>query len=245
MNDNLDCTILILYRGDSLQRLKNLLGVINFLVSFPSFRIYVREANDVKSVILYKLLPTEICYEFVYDEDPILHKTRHFNEMIQGVNSKYIGIWDTDTIPYAHSVSECITKLTSDSVSLALPYNGICLDTSANIASLYLENNDFKILDQARHLMKKLQPHRLTGGAVLMNLEAFVSIGAENEKYYGWGDDDFDRYIRFMNAGMKIFRSNTPLFHLSHPRGLNSCFDTPIFAEQSKLELSKTINRDA
>ena len=123
---------------------------------------------------------------------------------------------------------------------MALPYNGICLDTSEVIADCYMQSSDFNILDTYSYLMKRLQPQRLTGGAVIMNKDAFFNLGGENENYYGWGDDDYDRYIRFYQSGAPIFRSNTPLFHLSHPRGENSRFSSSAFAIASKIELSKT-----
>ena len=47
-----DTTILILYRGDSLQRLENVIAVINNLHSFFDINIYVREADAVCNNIL-------------------------------------------------------------------------------------------------------------------------------------------------------------------------------------------------
>lgn len=237
-----ELTILILFRGDSIRRLYNLIAIVAYLHQFPNLQIYVREADAINHKLLNKLLPPNVRYEFVIDRDSILYKTRHFNNMLMNVSTPFVGIWDTDVIPYNNAFIECFESLIEGKVSLALPYNGICFDSSEVIADLYLENYDFSILVRNQHLMRCLQNHRLTGGAVLMNRNDFISIGAENENYYGWGDDDFDRYIRFMNAGMKILRSSTPLYHLTHPRGANSCFISKIYEQNSKSELSKTIN---
>lgn len=242
MENNYNCTILILYRADSIRRLYNLLAVIRSLKTIENCIIYVREADSVNHNILPLVLPNNIKYEFIFDNDETLHKTWHFNDMLRCVSTSIVGIWDADVISYSKSVNECLSLLISKRVSLALPYNGICLDTSEIIANLYLKSFDFSILQKSQHFMKRLQPHILTGGAVLMNRLDFLSLDAENENYYGWGDDDFDRYIRFMNANMKIFRSNTPLFHLSHPRGINSNYLTSLYASNSKEILAKTIN---
>ena len=160
--------------------------------------------------------------------------------MLEQVSTANVGIWDTDTIAYSTSIIECINVLQNRNALMALPYNGICLDTSEVIADCYMQSSDFNILDTYSYLMKRLQPQRLTGGAVIMNKDAFFNLGGENENYYGWGDDDYDRYIRFYQSGAPIFRSNTPLFHLSHPRGENSRFSSSAFAIASKIELSKT-----
>lgn len=242
MNSTSELTILILFKGDTIRRIYNLIASVTHLLQFSNLHIYIREVDSFNHNLLPRLLPTNVYYEFVPDCDSILHKTMHFNEMIRKVSTPFIGIWDTDVIPYNSAIKECFYQLIEGQASLALPYNGVCFDTSEIIADLYLKNYDFSILDQNKHLMKKLQSHRLTGGAVLMNRKDFLSIGAENENYYGWGDDDFDRYIRFMNAGLTIFRSKMPLFHLTHPRGFNSGFSSNIYAQNSKNELAKTIN---
>ena len=66
-------------------------------------------------------------------------------------------------------------------------------------------------------------------------------LGGENENYYGWGDDDYDRYIRFMNNGYAIYRSKNVLFHLTHPRSYNSNYNSKLHQQISKAELLKTI----
>ena len=90
--------------------------------------------------------------------------------------------------------------------------------------------------------MERLTERVMVGGAVMMDRQKFLLIGGENEAYYGWGDDDYDRYIRFMNHGLKIYRSKNVLFHLSHPRGINSGFNTELHSKISKGELHKTKN---
>ncbi|MDY6259722.1 MAG: galactosyltransferase-related protein [Bacteroidales bacterium] len=235
-------SILILYRGDSIRRLYNLKAVVASLLPFDGIEIHVREADRVNHHVVERMLQYVANYEFVEDTDSILHKTLHFNQMLTCITTPYVGIWDCDVIAYPESVEECMRELTTGNAAMALPYNGVCLDTSRVIADIYMRDYDFMTLKNHSQLMPKLQPHRLTGGAVLMNRETFRLLGDENENYYGWGDDDFDRYIRFYNAQEKIFRSNTPLFHLTHPRGENSNFNSPLLALASKTELSKTIN---
>lgn len=237
-------TILILFRADSLRRLYNLISVVSFLSTFKELSIYVREADSLSHRILNKVLPDNVHIEFVTDEDPILHKTWHFNQMISSVDSPFIGIWDSDVICSPTSLNTCIAKLLSKEASLVLPYNGLCLDTSDTIADWFHTEPDFSLLESVSHLMRQLKRQRLTGGAVLLNKEIFLSLGGENENYYGWGDDDYDRYIRFMNHNANIYRSETPLFHLTHPRGGNSDFLSEIYAHHSKNELFNTINNN-
>lgn len=235
-----DTTILILYRGDSIERLENVIAVANDLSSHLDINMHVREAAPLCNNILPRMIAPDIKYEFVEDDDPTLYKTWHFNEMIRSVRTKIIGIWDADVIADYDAVIECINQLRAGTAQLALPYNGVCLDTSPIIRNLYLKTNDQGVLKRQMQKMRRLQNHVLTGGAVLMNRDTFSLLGNENEKYYGWGDDDFDRYIRFFNGGYNIFRSNTVLFHLSHQRGQNSSYSSKLKELYSKAELSRS-----
>lgn len=103
-----------------------------------------------------------------------------------------------------------------------------------------MKTNEMGVLTRQMQKMRRLQNHVLTGGAVLMERTTFALLGNENENYYGWGDDDFDRYIRFLNSDYGIFRSSKVLFHLSHIRGQNSSFSSILKELYSKAILSNT-----
>lgn len=237
-----DMTILILIRTDSIARLENVIAVIRHLQKSLDTNIYLLEADSYCNGILQGLLGNSIRYEFVEDDDPVLHKTWHFNRMLEKVNTPFVAIWDADTIAESTAISECLDELRKGNVDIALPYSGICLDTSEILRTLYLKKQDEAVLVHHIRKMNRMSEHILVGGAVIMNRQKFMDIGGENEAYYGWGDDDFDRYIRFMNNDLKIFRSRNILFHLSHPRGKNSGFSTELHQKVSKGELYKTQN---
>ena len=90
--------------------------------------------------------------------------------------------------------------------------------------------------------MDKLYPKILVGGAVLINREKYLQAGKENEMHYGWGNDDFDRYYRFLILGYSIYKTDTCLFHLSHPRSTNSQYRTSVQIKRSSCELIKLKN---
>ena len=51
------------------------------------------------------------------------------------------------------------------------------------------------------------------------------------------GNDDFDRYARFCESHLTIYRCDTPLVHLFHPRGKNSQYNTNFQRNKSDSEL--------
>ena len=81
-NRKSELTILILYKGDSIVRLENVLVIIKQLISIGA-SVYLREADKFKNGILQTIIGEKIKYEFILDEDPILNKTKHFNDMLK------------------------------------------------------------------------------------------------------------------------------------------------------------------
>lgn len=241
--DATDITFMILIRLDAIARLENIIASASALLQHFNTTVYVLEADRYCNNVLRTMLSDKVRYEFVEDDDPILHKTRYFNLMMQKVETPFVSIWDADAIAEDNAIIECLDKLRKGEADISLPYNGVCLDTSDILRTLYLKREDIGVFKRNTGKMDRLYNHVMTGGALLMNREKFISIGGENEAYYGWGNDDYDRYIRFMNHGMKIYRSKSVLFHLSHPRGENSGFNTELRQRISKGELYKTQNR--
>lgn len=220
--DMTDITFLLLVRLDSVHRLENVLMTGGQLARFFNTNIVVREASSYNNHVLKSTLNKKIRYEFVEDKDPVLHKTRHFNEMILSVGTPYIAIWDADIAVDKNTINMAMDKLRNDGADVVYPYNGQCFNTSEIIRQAYLVRKDIKMLYRHRNKMDLLYNQPLVGGAVLINRDKFVGIGMENEKHYGWGNDDFDRFERFKMFGFKIYRSNVCLFHLCHPKGYNS-----------------------
>jgi hypothetical protein len=99
MKTNLtDVTFLFLIRLDSIQRLENILIVIEKLNNYFYTNINVCESASYNNGILKKMLNTKTNYLFVEDKDPVLHKTKYFNQMTQCVKTPFLAIWDADIV---------------------------------------------------------------------------------------------------------------------------------------------------
>lgn len=235
-----DVTFLILIRLDSIQRLENVLVVTNTICKYFDTNIFVLEAAGFNNMILKSLLNKKILYRFFEDKDPILYKTKYFNMMVQNVDTRFIAIWDSDIVIDKNAIEDAIHHLRVDKADVSFPYNGECFEISEIIRNLYLKNNDIRILHRNKGKMDLLYEQPLVGGAVLVNRKKYIFAGMENEKYYGWGNDDFDRYWRFKGLDYKIHRTNTCLFHLSHPRYINSQYRSKEHMKISDNEVYKS-----
>ncbi|PXV65849.1 GT2 family glycosyltransferase [Dysgonomonas alginatilytica] len=225
MKTNLsDVTFIIAIKLDSIQRLENIIVVINCLCRYFDTNIVILEADNYNNGILKYLLNKKVRYLFIEDRDPIFHRTKYFNQMVKDISSPYIALWDSDIVIDKNAILEAVTKLRNKEADITLPYNGICLEIPEIIRTLFIKKNDLKILHRHQNKMDRLYPHLLVGGAVIVDREKYIQAGMENEKHYGWGNDDFDRHFRFVALNYKVYRTNKVLFHLWHPRGNNSQF---------------------
>lgn len=237
--DLTDVTFLILVRLDSIERLENILCITERLTYYFKTNIVVREADSYNNGILKSLLNKQIYYEFIEDKDPVLYKTRHINLMSVSVKTSYLAIWDADIIVDKKVVADCMDKLRKKEADVVYPYNGICFDIPDIIKNVFFRRKDHRFLLRHKNKMDRLYSHLLTGGAVIVNRKMYIAAGMENEKHYGWGNDDSDRYNRFVVLGYKIYRVNVPLFHLSHFRSNNSQFKSFIESKMSAAICTK------
>lgn len=212
-----DITILITFKGDSIERIENLIMVTEYLLHNFSTNIFVLQANSFENKILPKSLNHKIRYKFVEDRDSIFHRTKYHNQMTRLTETPYIAIWDTDIIVPLTQVEEAIQKL-RDGADISYPYDGKCYDTTYAIRELFWRNRRLSILKTNKEKMSLLFEKNLKGGVMFVNRISYERAGMENESFYGWGDEDFERYERWQNFGLKIHHVVGEIYHLSHIR---------------------------
>ena len=237
-----DVTFIILIRLDSIQRLENIIIVTNYILKFFDTTIYVLDASDYNNGILKSVLNSKITYEYVKDKDPVLHKTRYYNYMTSKVTTPLLAIWDADIIVNKKYIVDIVTQLRNNDIDMAYPYNGICLNVPDIVRELFLKKKNISVLEKNEGKMDQLHNKVLYGGALIVNKDKYIEAGMENEKHYGWGNEDFDRYYRWKNLGYRIYRTKNNLHHLSHPKGINSTFYSTIQQSISSNELAKNID---
>ena len=246
-----DFTFLIPVRIDTIIRLENLLLSIEYLLQNFDTNIIVIEADGYDNGILRKLIGKKVHYFFIEDKDLVYYKTKYVNMLSLKSNTPFIGIWDSDIIIPKEQILDSIIKL-REGYEVAYPYDGKFYDASDIIREFFLRKKNIEILIRNIDKMSIKYGDDMVGGAVFVNKAAFINAGMESEKFYGWGNEDYDRHYRWEILGYKIFRSLGGLFHLSHPRGNNSKFrsneqtlrtfrERQITKESSSEEIKKQI----
>jgi Galactosyltransferase. len=242
--DLTDLTFLILVRIDSIQRFENIKVVTDSLLKYFDTNIYVLEADSYNNDFLKSNLNRKIKYQFIEDKDPVLHKTKYYNYMTESVNTKYLSIWDTDAVVDKKAICDSMRHLREEA-DVAYPYNGLFYEVPEVIKRYYFKHRDIRILKRHVGKMKLLYERPLVGGAMIVKKDKYLRSGGESEEIYGWGNDDFIRYQRFQASNYNIYRTKEKLFHLCHPRGINSQFRNTFAKKVSDIELYKEEHRYA
>jgi len=218
-----DITFLVPIRLDSMSRLENIILSINFLKQYFVTNVKVLEADKHNNHILERLL-NGVEYDFIQDKDWIYHRTKYQNILVKDINTPYIAIWEADIIAQPSLIIQAMEALRHGYADVAFPYNGKVFNVSEIIRSFYIiePNIDFLIKNCSK--MNLLYEFDLVGGAIFINKEKYILAGKDNEKYYGWGNEDFERMTRWKALNYKIYRADGCLFHLWHTRGSNSCY---------------------
>lgn len=224
MKTNLkDVTFLIPVRIDSMVRLENLQMSVSFLLKNFDTNILVLEATNYNNRIVEKMLGKKVEYLFFEDKDTVFYRTKYLNIMTNSSATPYVAIWDADVILPKKQILESVGKL-KEGYEIAYPYDGHFYDTSYVLRELYIKKPRINTLLKNKDMMGLIYGTKMRGGALLVNKAAYQAAGMENENFYGWGPEDWERAERWDILGYNVYIADGPLFHLTHSRGINSTF---------------------
>jgi len=237
-NYSFEVTCFIIIKTGSVERMENFLSVIDFISKTSKFIIQVLEISNNRKSMLFDLLPKSIIYTLNESSDSILHRTYCINQLAINATSPFIAIWDADIIIPFRQIQEAMELLQDGIADFVYPYDKRFLDTTPIIRKLFLETRNIEVLERNQMKMNELYMPNPLGGAFFVNRESYLSAGMENEVFYGWGMEDGERFYRWQKLGYRVKRVHGPLYHLSHPRSINSTFQNQ---DQSLLKLKETL----
>lgn len=235
-----DVTFLVIAKFDSIERLENTLHAVHYLDKYFDTNVKLWEYASWNNGIVKHLLPKGVDYEYHEDLDPVFYRTHFLNNMIETVTTEFVSVWDVDVVIDRKQIIEAVKKLRKGT-DIVYPYK-VFYDTTDELRRIYFQQDcDLNVLFHHINYMIELYGPIPVGGAYLARTERYKESGKENEKFYGWGYEDGERYYRWINLGYKIERIEGPLFHLSHPRGINSIVANSDLDILKKRELIYTI----
>lgn len=236
-----DTAILIPVRLDSIDRMDNLLAVVTALYNQCDVHVYILHADLPGRDYLKHMLPEQCRYIFIEDHDPVFHRTKYINQLAEISNEPILSIWDSDVVIPPKQIYEAVRNIRNRVCEVSFPYDGRFYEVDRIIKELYIEYSyDMSFLESLISKMKILYDKVQNGGALLISRDAFDNSNGEDETFYGWGPEDWNRVEKWKILNYRIKRVKGPLFHLTHSRDLNGNYRSTIHRNNCQTILNMT-----
>ncbi len=232
-------TFIIPIYYDSNDRKENLEIIINWIKKNFKTNIYIKEVG--KNPIFEYLKNNIEYYEFEYQENNIIHRTKILNDLTKKVNTPYISNYDADILLPINQYVNAIQKL-NDGFDFVYPYTYFYRMERKNFIDEFKEKLNEDIFINYKSIINSGESY---GGVLFFNKKSFIEAGMENENYISYGPEDWERPIRFEKLGFKLHRMEGNLYHINHWMGINSNTNNPYFHENNnEFEKVKNMSKE-
>ena len=240
-------TFIIPIRIESSDRLRNVVTTTAFLLENFNTNIIIKEV-DKESVFKKEALPIledivevniweNFNFIFEYSEDPLFHRQRVLNEMIDITETPIVVNYDCDVILPKQSYELAYKSILDGVYDVVYPYGSGMYQKQVHAidstVSKFLETGNYE------HLNLVSKDHTSDfGWAQFFKTKVYRDGGMENENFKAYAPEDKERFYRFTTLGYNVGRINDYVYHLEHERGENSWFSNP-YMEDNMMEWTK------
>lgn len=218
-----DCTFTIPVRVDTDERRENLHLVLDYLDHHFDTNIIIIEESGVAQL---RHLGDRFTFIHTPSDQEYFHRTRILNIAAHKATTKIIANYDTDVLIPPDQILGAVRKIRAGELHGCWPYGGMFINVNRELIPIIRSRMSIEFLGDDPREMDPMRAYMLNefsfGGAIFWDKHAFISGGMENETFKSWGYEDNERVTRFGKLGFKLGRVPGPLFHLDHPRGVNS-----------------------
>lgn len=213
-------TFIIPIKVDSPERRENLFFNLTYLLHHFKTKIIVIEESD-KSTLRWELFGWgNVKYIHVKNYFSFTHKTKLFNLGMRVADTQVVALHDVDVFMKPEQYREAASICSAGLALMVFPFDGNFYNIPREwIYKIAESNMDCSMLEnQVFESMGIESP----GGSVFINRLAYLEIGGDNENFRSWGWEDNERVVRCKNLGLAVTRIQNPIYHIDHPRGVNS-----------------------
>lgn len=234
-------TFILPVRIDSIYRLKNLFSVLRFYACLPEASFIILEADHSRRIDITSLknISSRISYYYIKDDNHLFHRTRYINCMFREVMTRFAAVWDVDAICHPNNIIESCKELIKTEKAMAYPFDGKFWQVNEFFSNLFHKSLDINLISEYEQPRLLMGGYYSVGGAFIVDVSKYKSLGWENEYFEGWGPEDKERFKRLEILGDKPLRISGDLYHLYHPRGVNSGMFHRDLAFSTKKEFCK------
>lgn len=227
-------------RIDCHERLINLRAVTRYL-AVCGCRMIVLEA-DAKSALSNEVWPDVVEHVFMEDTFAVFHRTRYINVLLSMAETDAVAVWDTDVLAEYSCIYEAVQQII-EGCTIVYPYDGQVVMLPEQMSTYMRRRPDMDYVRQLK--LHSFLGRKLCGGAYIVHRNRYMLCGGENERFTGWGPEDSERLHRVRILGQRVtWIHGGQLYHLYHPHGLNSGYQSEEDADNLRREFVKVCSMD-
>ena len=226
-HDLRDVTFIVPIFLDTPERLRNLQQNVRFLTSLFETQILIGEHKSPEVAPVSQQLE-EFGERFEYLEFPgakdNFFRTRLLNQLLARVQTPLVCNLDCDAFFSSRQYLMSAQLLRWDAAEFVLPYDSATIHIAPQAQDGVLRILQSRPLDESEiaRLAELVWNGDSVGGAIFGKTPIYRDCGGENEKFLGWGWEDFERLSRFQKLGLRVSRTPGNFHHFTHPRGATS-----------------------
>jgi hypothetical protein len=222
---------------DHSDRLRNYDIVISYLKKIGAKNIYVYETY--KDYPKLKDRYDNINYFNKEQDTDSYDRMKYFNFLVKQCKSPIIALYDIDVIIPKDDIIKAVDLLINNTVDVVYPYNGEFYDVPIETV-IKLQQNLNTPIDLSKCILFNKNSF---GGVVMFRRSVFIEGGMGNELFKNEGYADDEIIYRFRTLGYIIYRTKSPLLHLTHFRGSTSFNYNPYTSNNQKI-VQETVSKN-
>lgn len=258
-------TFIIPVRIDFKERLDNLKISLKYLTDNFNTNIILFESDkNPKLELLIKKQYPNVQYIFQKTNELLFHRMYYLNIMLNMVVTPVVVNYDVDILLPINSYKFAENKILNEQYDFFHPFTnkpGVYYLEDIDKQELIKNNLDLSKLD----LTKIKNDIAGCGFCVFINTNSYRIVGGENINFKAFSPEDNERMYKFYKLGFKTGKFvnqidldsvkiqpftysphetddfNSPVFHLQHPRGINSSEKNKYFLENVFVTFKKLV----
>ena len=245
MIDLFDLTLLIPIQIDCSERTHNLNIVLRYLSAHLNISVLVGEESPSQR-IRWPHPQDNLKFFYSKNNESYFHRTRILNDLCKRSTTSIICLHDGDVVMHPNQYLEATELIRNKKADLVVPYDGTVYNLPAQeVGKIKSATKNIGFLKKVNLTKCRKRRANSMGGAIFFDKEKFIEGGMENENFRSWGAEDDELVCRFSKLGHNMIRGVGVLYHLDHPRGINSRMNNPYYKENMKhLDHIRDLTKD-
>lgn len=243
-----DCTMMVPFYYDCEERFENLKLSLRCLSHNAKTRVIIGEQHGTKiadelenlraiapnlSISSCSIAPVK----FAETEHQLFYLTKLINRIASLVETPFLAFYGCDSLLAKHQIKDAIELLRLGVVKCVYPYDTPTYDIPKEFHYM-VERLQFDVQKLRPYAVRQYLANKVMwGNAVFYDSDVFRASGGYNTEFKSWGSEDNEIFHRFTNLGIPMARVTGPIYHLEHPRGMNSGDENPFRQNNKRLEL--------